>query len=358
MITGHAGYIGSVLVPVLQAAGHGVVGMDTGLYSGCDLGEPPEPIPCIVRDIRDIDDADFAGIDSVVHLAGLCNDPLGDLDAGITFDVNWHATTRLAEAARRAGVRRFIFSSTCSVYGWADPRNLVDEESECRPLTAYAASKLRAESEVLKLATADFSPTVLRSGSLYGYSPRLRTDLVLNGLVASALTSGGIELATDGSPWRPLVAIHDVAGTMRAVLEASRDLVHGRIFNVGADSMNFRVRDIAERVMEAVPGSAISFAAGAGPDERSYRASFRRLAATFPQLQFQTSLNIAITALVEAYRRFGMTGDDLVAGKYIRLTRIRELMAAGKVDSTLRPIRQHARGSSAVAGDREQTAGA
>jgi nucleoside-diphosphate-sugar epimerase len=335
LVTGHLGYIGSVLTPALITRGHTVVGMDTDLYRGCDLGPVPQ-IQGLRVDIRDVEPDDLAGYDAVVHLAGICNDPLGDLDASLTMDVNWGATVRLARAARRAGVGRFVFSSTCSVYGWADPSTPVTEESTCRPLTAYAKSKLNAEREVLDMASPDFSPIILRSGSLYGPSPRFRSDLVVNGLSASAFTSRRLEMETDGSPWRPLVRINDVAATMAVMLEAPRDAVHAQTYNVGTDALNLQVRDIAALVAEENPPTSVSMAATAGPDERSYRASFGRLARAFPQLLFETDLRAGIRSLVNAFNADGLENEALLEGRYARLAVIKRRIAAGELDAALR----------------------
>ena len=337
LVTGNGGYIGSVLVPLLRGRGHDVVGMDTGLYDGCDLGPPPEAIRVIERDIRDVRDEDLVGFEGVIHLAGICNDPLGDLDPAITHSVNRGGTARLARSARSSGVSRFVFSSTCSVYGWADPGQPVSERSECRPLTAYAASKLEAERDLLALASSDFSPVILRSGSLYGPSSRMRTDLVVNGLTAAACSTGRLELQTDGSPWRPLVSIDDVAGTMAAMLEAPSDSVHAETFNVGTDALNVQVRDIAAMVAAEVSGTTVSLASGAGPDERSYRASFGKIAAAFPHLRFQTELGQGIRGLISAFREGRLDAKELEEGRFARLAVIQRRLADGELTADLRP---------------------
>jgi nucleoside-diphosphate-sugar epimerase len=338
LVTGHGGYIGSALVPILRSRGHDVVGMDSGLYDGCDLGRPPATIPVIVRDVRDVTDEDLSGIEALIHLAGICNDPLGDLDPQITNMVNWAGTLRLARAAQRAEVGRFVFSSTCSVYGWADPGRPVDEGSECRPLTVYAASKLRAEVDLVRLASDRFSPVILRSGSLYGPSPRFRSDLVVNGLTAAAYTARRLELQTDGTPWRPLVALDDVVGVMARVLEAPQETVHAQTFNVGSDELNVQVSDIAGMVADELPGTTVRLAAGAGPDERSYRASFGKLAATFPDLRMQTDLRAGVRALVTAFDEAGLTDAELEKGRYARLQTIQQRLAGGELDAELRPV--------------------
>jgi len=342
LVTGHAGYIGSVLVPLLEARGHQVSGLDTQLYQGRDLGDPPAPIPAVQVDIRDVSPEDLAGADAIVHLAGLCNDPLGELNPQLTQEVNGDATARLANAAVTAGVGRFVFSSTCSVYGWADPSRPVDEESDCHPLTAYARSKLQAEPGVLDLASARFVPVVLRSGSVFGPSPRLRTDLVVNGLTATAWASHRLELETDGSPWRPLVHVRDVAQTMIAMLEAPAKEVSGRTFNVGTDQLNVQVRDIANTIAHQLPGTSVNLARGAGPDERSYRATFRRLADAFPRLTFLTDLPRATDELVAAYAAAPLRSEDLATGRFVRLAAIKDWIAAGYVNADLRRRRDDA----------------
>jgi len=337
LVTGHAGYIGSVLVPLLQSRGHAVQGMDTQLFEGHDLGSPPPHIACSGTDVRDVEPRDLEGIEAIVHLAGICNDPLGELNPAITDEVNATATGRLASAARAAGVQRFVFSSTCSVYGFAEPSHPVDESAPCHPLTAYARSKLAAESVVLRLASPAFTPVVLRSGSLYGASPRMRLDLVVNGLVAAAWCRGRLELETDGSPWRPLVDIRDVCATMAHMLEAPSARIAGETFNVGDDAMNVQVADIARVVGSEVANAGVRLASGAGPDARSYRASFRKLATAFPNLTFRTDLPRAVRELVATFSAAPLRGGDLDEGKFSRLAVIKARMAAGEIDANLRP---------------------
>lgn len=338
LVTGHAGYIGSVLIPLLTEHGHVVQGMDIGLFDGCDLGTPPSPIASASTDIRDVQPADLTGIEAIVHLAGICNDPLGELNPAITEAVNAAATKRLALAAEAAGVQRIIFSSTCSVYGFADPSVPVDESSDCRPLTAYARTKLQAEESVLRLESPTFTPVVLRSGSLFGASPRMRTDLVVNGLTAAAWATGRLELETDGTPWRPLVDIRDVAATMAHMLVAPEERVSGQIFNVGSDAMNVQVADIAHTVAEVLPGTAVRLASGAGPDERSYRASFGKLAKAFPLLAFHADLAQGIRDLVAAFTNAPLSTGDLERGRFARLAVIKERLSAGEIDESLRSI--------------------
>jgi len=271
LVTGHQGYIGSVLVPVLRAAGHEVTGLDAGYYRGCTLRtQPPhdDEIRTIAADVRDVPGDDLAGFDAVVHLAALCNDPLGDLNADWTYDVNLRASVRLARLARDAGVERFVFASSCSVYGDAGTSAELTESTPVRPLTPYAVSKARGEEDIAALADAGFSPVFLRNGSVYGVSPRLRADIVLNNLVCWALTTGTVTMYTDGSPWRPLVHVEDVCAAIGTVLTAPRAAVHAQVFNVGRDGENYQVATLAELVREGVQGSGVQRVAHAGGDAR------------------------------------------------------------------------------------------
>ena len=278
LVTGHHGYIGSVVVPVLTAAGHEVIGLDTFLYRGCDLFPGVEPSRELPLDVRDVEPAHLEGVEVVVHLAALSNDPLGALDPDLTMDVNFHGTVRLARAAREAGVRRFLFASSCSMYGASSNGDLVDETAPLRPLTAYAESKARAEEALAEIADDDFSPVFLRNATAYGASPRLRLDLVLNNLVGWAYTTGRVRILSDGTPWRPLVHVEDIARALVPALEAPREAVHGEAFNVGAEADNYQVRDLAEIVARTVDGSVVEYAGAGDPDPRSYRVDFGKFA--------------------------------------------------------------------------------
>lgn len=339
LVAGDGGYIGAVLVPVLSAAGHEVHGLDLGLYTGCDLGPPPDHGALAPGcDIRDVRPELFRGFDAVLCLAALSNDPLGNLNRAATFSVNLAGTLQLAAAAKAAGVARFLFSSSCSLYG-AVGSAAVAEDAEFRPVTAYGETKARAEGELSLLADDDFSPTYLRNATAYGMSPRLRLDIVVNNLTAVAMTTGHVRLESDGTPWRPLVHIEDISRAFLAVLESPRELVHDEAFNVGRPDDNVQVRDIAEMVRAAVPGSNIVFAENAGPDLRSYRVDFAKLAATFPNLRLHWSVRDGIDELVTAYTKYALSYEDFTSSRFVRLRRIRELMSAGVVDETLRRVR-------------------
>lgn len=336
LVAGDRGYIGAIMVPFLSAAGHEVHGLDTGLYEGCDLGPASEGAQTrSLVDIRDVRPRQLAGYDAVVCLAALSNDPLGDLNPSTTFSVNLEGTLQLARAAKQAGVERFLFASSCSLYGAAGSA-AVTEDAELFPVTPYGEAKVLAERELSQLADDSFSPTYLRNATAYGFSPRLRLDIVVNNLSAVAFTTGEVRLESDGTPWRPLVHIEDISRAFQVTLEAPRELVHDEAFNVGRDEDNVQVRDIAEMVRDAVPGSTVSLAAGAGPDLRNYRVDFAKLNETFPGLRMQWSVREGAQELVRAYSDRGLSHEDFTSSRFVRLRRIRELLEAGHVDSTLR----------------------
>jgi nucleoside-diphosphate-sugar epimerase len=336
LIAGDRGYIGAVMAPFLAAAGHEVDGLDVGLYDGCDLGPLPAGIGAgAPRDIRDARPEWLTGYDAVICLAALSNDPLGDLNPATTYSVNVAGTLQLARAAKQAGIERFLFASSCSLYGAAGSA-AVAEDADMAPVTPYGEAKVTAEQELSKLADESFSPTYLRNATAYGASPRLRLDIVVNNLTAVAQTTGEVRLESDGSPWRPLVHIEDISRAFLAALEAPRDVVHDEAFNVGRAADNVQVRDIAEMVREAVPGSALSFAAGAGPDRRDYRVDFGKLEDTFPDLKLRWHVADGVAEMAAAYEKYGLTLADFTSSRFVRLRRIRELLAAGLVDELLR----------------------
>jgi nucleoside-diphosphate-sugar epimerase len=334
LVAGDRGYIGAVLVPFLRAAGHQVSGLDLGLYEGCDFGFGPEEAvgpPCDIRDARV---HPLADCDAVICLAALSNDPLGNLNPAATFSVNLDGTLALARAARDSGVDRFLFSSSCSLYGAAGSAE-VAEDAQLSPVTPYGKAKVAAEQELSLLADDSFSPTYLRNATAYGVSPRLRLDIVVNNLTAAAITTGEVRLESDGSAWRPLVHVADICRTFLAVLEAPRELVHNQAFNVGRRQDNVRVNDIAELVRDAVSDSKVTFADGAGPDLRSYRVDFSKLNDTFPNLKLRWGVRAGVDELAEAYTEYGLTDGDFTSSRYVRLRRIRELLSLGLMDEML-----------------------
>ena len=336
LVAGDRGYIGTVLVPFLRAAGHEVKGLDLDLYEGCDLGPGPEDVGARPpRDIRDAEAGQLVGYDAVVCLAALSNDPLGDLNPAATYSVNLDGTLALARAAKQAGVERFLFASSCSLYGAVGSAG-VAEDADLFPVTPYGQAKAVAERELSLLADDGFSPTYLRNATAYGASPRLRLDIVVNNLAAAAVTTGEVRMESDGSPWRPLVHIEDISRAFLAVLEAPRELAHDQAFNVGRAEDNVQVREIAEMVRSAVPGSRVSLAEGAGPDLRNYRVDFSKLTGIFPDLNLCWSVHDGIDELIGAYTRHGLTYGDFSSSRYVRLRRIRELLSTGLLDQMLR----------------------
>ena len=336
LLTGHQGYLGTVMSPVLAGAGHEVTGLDSGLFADCVLGPPPDDPEGLAVDLREVPAEALAGFDAVVHLAALSNDPLGSLAPELTYDINYHASVRLARLARDAGVRRFLYASTCSVYGAAGGDDLVSEEAPLRPVTPYAESKVRVEDEVLKLADAAFSPVFLRNATAFGFSPRLRADIVLNNLVGHAHLSGEVRVLSDGTPWRPLVHALDIAEAFAAVLTAPREAVHGEAFNVGTEQNNVTVAGIAATVVEAVPGATLAITGETGADPRSYRVDFAKIRAALPGYEARRSVKEGALELIDAYRRHGLTREGFER-RFTRLARLSDRQAAGTVDDRLMP---------------------
>ena len=335
LVTGHDGYIGQVLVSSLLAAGHEVVGYDSFLFEGCVFGKDGTEVPSIRKDVRDVQESDLEGFEAVLHLAGISNDPLGDLNPECTYEINYRASVRLAELAKKAGVTRYIFSSSCSTYGAAGD-DAIDESAPFNPVTPYGASKVLVEQEVSRLADETFSPTFLRNATAYGVSSRLRGDLVLNNLVGWALTTGRVFLKSDGSPWRPIVHIEDIARAFLAVLEAPRNLVHNEAFNVGRKEENYRIRELAEIVEATVPGCRIEYAEGAGPDKRCYRVDCSKLTQTIPSFKPQWDARRGAQQLYDAYQRIGLTLEDFEGARYMRIRHVKKLQEQGRLDDRLR----------------------
>ena len=335
LVTGHRGYIGVEMVPALRTAGHEIVGLDNGLYDGCDFGGPPDRVPTVDVDLRDVGPEHCRGFDAVVHLAALSNDPLGDVSPDITYDINHRASVRLARSAREAGVKRFLFASSCSLYG-AGGADFLDESAAFNPVTAYGESKVLVERDVSTLADASFSPVYLRNATAYGVSRRLRADIVVNNLVGHAFTTGKVLLQSDGTPWRPLVHLQDIAQAFVAALVAPREAVHDQAFNVGRTGENFRIRQVAEMVAEVVPGCEVAFAPGASPDTRNYRVDFTKVETRLPGYAPRWRLRQGIEELYDAYRRHGLTREEFLGPRYYRLKTVRGLQERRQLDQDLR----------------------
>jgi nucleoside-diphosphate-sugar epimerase len=335
LVTGHKGYIGTILVPMLVKANFEVTGLDSDLYARCTFGEGIYEIPEIKKDIRDVEPSDLEGFDAVIHLAALSNDPLGNLNPDLTYEINHHASMVLAKLSKQVGVSRFLFSSSCSTYGAAG-ETMLTEEADFNPVTPYGRSKVLVEHEVAELADDNFSPTFLRNSTAYGVSPRHRFDIVLNNLVAWAFTSGLVFLKSDGSPWRPIVHVEDISRAFIAVLNAPREIVHNQAFNVGINEENYRIRDLAEIVHETVPGCRVEYAKDAEPDKRTYRVDFSKIARLLPEFKPRWNARLGAQELYQAYQKYGVKLEEFEGAKYKRIDHIKLLLNEGSLDETLR----------------------
>lgn len=335
LLTGNKGYIGSVLTPMLLDQGHDVTGFDTDLYRACTFAGELAEVPMIDKDIRDAVVDDLQGFDAVIHLAGLSNDPLGDYRPELTNEINFEASVHLAKLAKKAGVRRFLFASSCSTYG-ASGADFLDERAPFNPVTPYGASKVDVERVVSTMADESFSPTFLRASTAYGLSPRLRFDLVLNNLTAWAYTTGQVYLKSDGTPWRPIVHVEDIAAAYAATLKSDRSHVHNKAFNVGSTTENYQMSEIAELVTAVVPNSKIRFAPDAGPDSRCYRVDCNYIARHIHSFKPQWTARRGVEQLYDAFRRSDLTLDDFEGERFKRIAHVKKLIRNHEIGEDLR----------------------
>lgn len=337
MVTGHKGYIGAVLVPMLLERGHEVSGMDTDLFAQCTFTGGLADVPNVRGDIRDAEKKDLEGIEAVIHLAALSNDPLGNYRPTLTEEINEKGAIRVAQSAKDAGVQRFLFASSCSTYG-ASNEAFLDENAVFNPVTPYGLSKVKVEQALAKLADESFSPTYVRASTAYGVSPRLRFDVVVNNLTAWAFTKGLVYLKSDGTPWRPQVHVEDICQAYIAALEAPQELIHDAAFNVGSTCENYQIREIAEMVKAVVPGSEIEFAPDAGPDTRCYRVDCNKIARTLHSFKPQWTVRRGIQQLYEKYKEVGLSLEEFEGERFKRIDHIKKLLQENRIDDNLRPL--------------------
>ena len=335
LVTGSHGYIGTLLAPMLAERGHEVIGLDIDLYERCTFSGEIHDIPCIKKDVRDVEAEDVIGFDAIIHLAGLSNDPLGDYRPELTAEINEKASVRLAEKAKSAGVQRFLFASSCSNYG-AGGADFLDENAAFNPVTPYGTAKVRVEQQLSLMADESFSPTYLRASTAYGISPRLRFDLVANNLTAWAFTTGEVYLKSDGSPWRPIVHVEDIARAYIAALEAQMEAVHNEAFNVGLTTENYQIHEIAAIVKDVVPDCTIAFAKDAGPDKRCYRVNCNKIACSLHGFKPQWTARQGIEQLYDEFKRTGLSLEDFEGPRYKRIAHVKQLIDEGVLDQDLR----------------------
>ena len=335
LITGHTGYIGARLVPMVLKAGHDVVGLDTDLFADCTFDGRLADVPHIRKDVRDVSREDLSGIDAIIHLAALSNDPLGDYNPGLTEEINEHASIRLARLARDAGVSRFLFASSCSNYGAAGSEFL-KEDAPLNPITAYGRSKVAVEKAVAELASDGFTPVYMRASTAYGMSPRIRFDLVINNLTAWAATTGRVFIKSDGTPWRPVVHVSDICRAYVAGLAAPKEAIHNQAFNIGLTTENYQVRDLARIVADVVPNCEVEIAADAAPDARCYRVDCNRIAKELPGYRPQWTAERGVVELYEAYKRVGLKLEDFEGQRFMRIAHVKHLIENGRLDTSLR----------------------
>lgn len=335
-ITGHKGYIGSVMIPMLRAAGHDITGMDTFFFSDQGQQNDLKDFREVLTDIRELEPASFMGCEAVIHLAALSIDPLSEINPALTLEINHIATKRIAEAAKKAGIKRFLFASTCSVYGMVSQDEIATEETTIRPLTPYAVSKAKVEEDLDRLADETFSPVILRNATAYGWSPNFRSDLVVNNLAGWAYTKGEIRIMSDGTPWRPIVHVQDIVRAFSAVLTAQREAIHNQVFNVGVNTENYQVRELAEIVREEFHGCRLTYDEHGGPDPRSYRVDFSKINRQLPEFKPSWTARTGVEELREAYEEIKLNHADFIGPKYVRIAKLKSLIKDGKLDEDLR----------------------